>query len=198
MTRARNRVDVLMQGGNVDRMHTSMCNKHRSVAHHSWGISLLIETLIPVGHYPPFEMYYMHRYAVLHDVAELAVGDIPAPVKWELGKDFVKRIDELENEFMAEQGVGDDHITRMLTPEQKGVLKIFDLFDLMHHVLEERRMGNSTLDQIFTNCVEAVGGTITHTFGHGDKDRLNTSISNHHYWLCQAYLREGGTYVSEQ
>lgn len=67
----------LLKSGEVLRYHTTPRVPLQTVAQHSWGVALIYRYL--TGNENLYD-------ALLHDSAELFVGDIPAPVKAHIGE----------------------------------------------------------------------------------------------------------------
>jgi 5'-deoxynucleotidase YfbR-like HD superfamily hydrolase len=124
---------VPMSAGNVTRYHTIRMIHKQSVAEHSWGVAMVILWLYGHEHVPASLM----RAALLHDVAEVATGDMPAPVKWS-SEQLSQAMINAENTFNEEHGLGDLDLPMNLSR----ILKFADMCELIIFCLGEANMGN--------------------------------------------------------
>jgi hypothetical protein len=77
-----------LRASSVNRWHTlGNINRTQNVAEHSFNIALLAEELLTrlyksIDAYPSTdELYQVMRYAILHDLSEVLLGDQPSPSK---------------------------------------------------------------------------------------------------------------------
>mgnify|MGYP001821227318 CR=1 FL=1 len=68
-------LNEVLEAGRVMRYHAAPIDKKQSVAEHSWGVAVCILKLWP----DTGKDLLLH--AILHDIAEVYTGDVPAPVK---------------------------------------------------------------------------------------------------------------------
>lgn len=85
----------IQKAGAVVRYHTYQIPVQQTVAHHSWGVAMIIL------HYHPSPTAGLLRAALYHDTPEFKTGDVPYPAK----RDFPDLNRELDK---AEESVADD------------------------------------------------------------------------------------------
>lgn len=123
-------------GGAVQRAHSVRHLGSYSVAEHSWGVAMLIWHLFP-QHFKRIAIF-----ALVHDVAECLVGDVPSTAK-----DNCKK-DDLEDTINGEFGLPRmDQIGRY----EHWILKLCDRLDLYIWAKEQRAQGNLFADEIINN-----------------------------------------------
>ena len=141
---ASNTREVLnvLEGGEVKRYHTLATIGEQTVGSHSWGVALILNWLKPD----------ISKTAILkaltHDVAEKQTGDMPAPTKWN-NKKLALELSTVEKGI--EQKLGIDY---ELTAEEKEFFKQSDLFELLLYCVNQRSLGNTNVNVVFSNGVE--------------------------------------------
>ena len=141
---ASNTREVLnvLEGGEVKRYHTLATIGEQTVGSHSWGVALILNWLKPD----------ISKTAILkaltHDVAEKQTGDMPAPTKWN-NKELALELSTVEKGI--EQKLGIDY---ELTAEEKEFFKQSDLFELLLYCVNQRSLGNTNVNVVFSNGVE--------------------------------------------
>lgn len=135
-----NRHERIRLGGSVRRYHTKQVHNFQNVAAHSWGVACILLDIVPVHE----QTVGLLRAALYHDLAEYDTGDTPAHAKW-ASKDLKKALDEFEKRVEDEF-----KLCVPLSMNETAWLKIADMLELMWYVLEERRMGNRNVDEIFS------------------------------------------------
>jgi len=141
---ASNTREVLnvLEGGEVKRYHTLATIGEQTVGSHSWGVALILNWLKPD----------ISKTAILkaltHDVAEKQTGDMPAPTKWN-NKELALELSIVEKGI--EQKLGIDY---ELTAEEKEFFKQSDLFELLLYCVNQRSLGNTNVNVVFSNGVE--------------------------------------------
>ena len=132
----------VLDGGEVKRYHTMSIIGEQSVASHSWGVAVILNWLKPD----------ISKTAILkalaHDVAEKRTGDMPAPTKWN-NPDLAKELSVVEKNIEAELGVDYD-----LTEEEHEYFKQSDMFELLMYCVNQRSLGNTNVNVVFSNGVE--------------------------------------------
>ena len=104
--------------------HPELCETHDPVSSHQGRVALLTLILFPTSH-------AVHRAAILHDMGEATVGDVPNPVK-ERNPDLKQSLDRIEAEELAKLGLPDVS----LSPIEQDMLKLCDKLDAIlwaHH-----------------------------------------------------------------
>jgi 5'-deoxynucleotidase YfbR-like HD superfamily hydrolase len=145
MTIARTNVNELLNvldGGEVKRYHTLATIGEQTVGSHSWGVAVILNWLDP----------HISKHAILkaltHDVAEKQTGDMPAPTKWN-NKDLALELALVEKKIEQDLGVDYD-----LTPQEQELFKQSDLFELLWYCVNQRSLGNTNVNVVFSNGVE--------------------------------------------
>jgi len=139
-------MDRIRKGGAVRRYHTRALVGEQTVASHSWGVAAIVLRL--AEGMPWTTIGPLLKAALFHDVAEYDTGDIPATAKWR-HKPLKAALDELE--LMVETDLGLS--TAELGPLEIKLLKAADMLELLWFCLEQRRLGNTTLDEVWENGV---------------------------------------------
>lgn len=106
--------------GMVKRHHTNASPDSQSIAHHSWGVAMILQFIAPDCSKNAL------LWALRHDVAERWVGDMPAHVKWE------------EPTLAAEHRIAEERVESWLgfgrvplSDDEKILLKIADCLELL-------------------------------------------------------------------
>lgn len=129
----KNILEFITHGAEVKRYHTVNTLVTETVGHHSHGVALVCLVL------DPFSSRSLITAALIHDLAEQQVGDIPSPAKRTLG--FADKLDELEDRIV-QQGMG---WLPMLTPDEKRTLKLADIAQGALKCVREVQMGNGCM-----------------------------------------------------
>lgn len=138
----RSTIEFIVAGANVKRFHTVSTIQQETVGHHSHCVALLCTLFDP---HPSRSLLMM---ALLHDLPEQTVGDIPSPAKRELN--FSNQLERLENKILAD---GFGSVPDLTTGEAK-TLKLADIGSGALFCLQEMRMGNSTIKKVFWRYIE--------------------------------------------
>ena len=135
------------RGGATRRFHTLDTIATNTVASHSFGVAWLA-TLISGT--PSANLLL---YCLRHDLAEYALGDVPAPVKRSLG--ISEGFDALEEKYLQDQAVPSVE----LTAEEFRIFKLADNLDGLRFCIAEMNRGNRSLDECarnYTAYIEAM------------------------------------------
>lgn len=147
-------LEFMWAGGYTERYHTHRTLLRDTVGHHSFNVACTIL------HLRPDASAALLKAALLHDVAEHKVGDMPAPAKRAMGIREVFSAHEAK--VMQEAGIAFPE----LMPEEDWVLEFADGIDGMRFSLQERRMGNLGIAEIFHAycgyCASLLFGANTH------------------------------------
>lgn len=125
------------QGGPVERMHTTPHLGSYSVASHSWGVALIILAIQPDA------SASLLKAALLHDIHERYLGDLPAQAKW--------RNPGLRDAFDAACATVDTQLGVMgieLTREERNLLAVADSIDLLLWAYDQEALGNSSARRV--------------------------------------------------
>ena len=126
----KEKLQFISDGANTRRYHTVSTLVTETVGHHSHGVALICALL---GQ--PQAMYA----ALLHDMAEYKVGDVPSPSKREFG--IAEKLDELEGRILDGAGFS----MPVLSDVEKRVLKLADLAQGALFCVQEIEMGNGKM-----------------------------------------------------
>jgi 5'-deoxynucleotidase len=136
---------TLYDAGCVQRFHTLRTIQQHSIAHHTWGVCLiLLQITTPSAQLLAAAMY--------HDLAEAVTGDIPAPVKWAYPK-LDSALREVEEEFDRYHSLIVD-----LNDDELECLKWADMLELIMFCRSEMRMGNSLMREVYDRGVSHLVG----------------------------------------
>jgi 5'-deoxynucleotidase YfbR-like HD superfamily hydrolase len=131
------KITTYRRAGAVRRYHTETLLRPETVAEHSANVAFLCSILDPEC---ATALIYS---ALIHDTAEIYTGDIPYPFKKQHA-DMGKYVNAVEKGFLLNHGLYVE-----LTEEQVQVLKAADMLDLVLKCLEEARLGNRTLENVY-------------------------------------------------
>ena len=126
---------ALHDAGNVIRFHTVRTIKQTTVAHHSWGVCLILAHICD----PSANLL---KAALYHDLAESVTGDVPATAKWR-SVPLVIALEQLERRFNTAHDIQAD-----LTAEEVELLKWADMLELIMYANQEVSMGNQAFRDI--------------------------------------------------
>jgi 5'-deoxynucleotidase len=127
------RIASIIDAGGVVRWHTHGRSLSQSVAEHSWGVAAIVLLLKPDA------SAALLRAAILHDVHEVVLGDIPSPLKRRF-RGILGMIEEtVQQEFLAEHGLEYPE----LTADEQRTLKHADKMEAMLFVLRREAPGLS-------------------------------------------------------
>lgn len=132
----------LRKGGSVKRWHVTNNVLGQTVAAHSWGVACLVLDLWPDASLD------LVRAALLHDVPEQDVGDVPAPAKW-ANPQLAAAIQRSEDDFWHTSGITFPSLGR----QDALRLKVADMMELLWYCVEEERVGNRNFKEIFVRGV---------------------------------------------
>lgn len=131
--------------GEVLRYHTWPHIRQQSVGEHTWQVLRILFKIAP--------QYITTEYVefiVLHDVAEIGVGDPPFPVK--RNNPQLKHImDELEDKHLAAMG----EKLPVISPQLKCIFKYAELIEMWEWGLEEVMRGNKMAQMVADRCAAA-------------------------------------------
>lgn len=136
------KLNFIYSGGASRRFHTCQILKEQDISAHSFGVAWCCELLTDGGASKSLIMA-----ALVHDLAEHVVGDIPSPSKRAMGVSEMFHIRELG--VLQENGLG--HYYDNLTMGDELTLKVADMIDGMMFCLREFSFGNRHLIPVYGN-----------------------------------------------
>lgn len=126
---------------NVRRYHTvGFVAQEDTVGKHTANVVAMLFYMYDDN--PPIEVI---RYALHHDVPELATGDIPATAKWR-SPVLKKALDEIEEGVRERQG-----LMATLPEADMNMVKFADMMELCFKSVEEMMFGNEAFGIILAN-----------------------------------------------
>jgi 5'-deoxynucleotidase YfbR-like HD superfamily hydrolase len=126
---------LMRDAGAVHRSHTCRTLKDRNVAEHSHGVAMLVLLLYQAcGCLPPARML---AAALVHDLSEIATGDMPAPVKVE-HPDLKAMLNRISTAWEEQYG-----LRYTLSENEAHLLLWCDRMDFALFTFEEIEMGNT-------------------------------------------------------
>lgn len=153
-------LDFILNGAETKRFHTWPVLREQRVDAHSWGVAMLYALMAQAAdpaHGQGLTVPGLMA-ALTHDLAEHKLGDLPAPVKRELGETKLPGMDnvlpfrqawgELENRLLAAQALDWEPL---LAPMEHRWLKLADAMDGCLYCVRERMLGNRLIVTVFNN-----------------------------------------------
>ncbi len=127
----------------LKRYHMQPTLKEDNLASHSYRVSMFCYLL--AGGNPSGNLM---SAALLHDVGEVAIGDVGSHVKRGLPDRFRDSLKKMEGDYITEHlGLEQPE----LTEEEERVISLADKFDGMLFCIMEKNMGNKYLAEVFNN-----------------------------------------------
>lgn len=136
----------LLNGSRVKRYHAVDTIKEDLVGRHSHGVAMLAWAM--TGGEASSNLLMR---CLVHDLGEQNTGDMPSHTKRALGQEAMDKLDALEEEGLAENG-----LVFFLTPDEENIAKIADCLDGMLFCVRERRLGNKNMRVVFNRYWEYV------------------------------------------
>lgn len=127
----KDQIKFILAGSEVERYHTVRTLQTETVGHHSHGVAMFCCLLTE----PSVNLLFA---ALIHDLAEHQLGDIPSPAKRQYG--IGEQVNELEQQLLEGAGLFTDG---ELDTHEKRILKLADIFQGMCFCVREIQMGNS-------------------------------------------------------
>lgn len=121
----------LRNAGAVTRYHTARMLRTQNLAEHSFGVALIILQAYPAA------SPRLLAAALYHDLAEVATGDLPAPVKWD-NAGLKAMVEHVEARYERKMGLDME-----LSEGERHILKWADMFELVLWCWEEYQLGNT-------------------------------------------------------
>jgi len=134
------------RAGAVKRYHTVSTIGEQTLATHQWGTAMILAYILPGASREAL------MAALVHDVPEWKYGDTPSPAK-RLSADLRKVMEAAEQEELARLS-----LQQNLVEKEEDALKQADLLELLWYCLEQRRLGNTNMNEIFARGVEYTNG----------------------------------------
>lgn len=143
----QHKLQFIYRGGKTKRYHTEETIKPQNVAEHSFGVAWLTTLLMPKDKELRPELILA---ALAHDLAEHKVGDVPSPTK-KAHPVIGDAIDLEERRLLAQNNLSYEV---KLDEFELRVLKVADMCDGMMFCVNEERLGNRNIIEVWNNFNE--------------------------------------------
>lgn len=130
----------IRNGNNVKRFHTTPRIQEETNGHHSANVAAILLRIEPNC------SRQLLISALMHDVPEAYTGDVPAPFKWE-NPHIKSGLDKGEQDYTLRHHIPNPE----LNIEERQLLKLADMLDLVFSSLEELGRGNRYAEQLVAN-----------------------------------------------
>ncbi len=144
MQKILNNIIQARAGGSVQRCHTQRKIGEYSVAAHSWGVAMLLMQLFPK------DFKRLVSYALVHDIPEAWVGDIPSPV-FKATKHLKLEMSVIEDKILKKYNLP---TMGELNEKDINILKFCDNLELYLWVREQEYLGNQFLKGMKNRLIE--------------------------------------------
>jgi 5'-deoxynucleotidase YfbR-like HD superfamily hydrolase len=164
-----NRLQVLSSprlAGAVKRYHTWPTTQSQSVAEHTWNMMMIWYAIW--GPLPSV----ISTYILWHDCGELAVGDIPFPVKSQ-NEQLRMLIDDQETKALASMSY--THPVT-LDPIDRKRVKLCDLIEMHEFGKMEEKLGNAFAGPIIRDTMAAITNLLADLPSAVDVKAVNTYL----------------------
>ena len=145
------RLDNIIRYNNRIKCHT------QTVAAPSYYVSYTMMRLLELVDLPHDIKYKLLSYCLIHDAAEIHVGDMPHDVKAAYPK-IKEMLEQFEDDFYIQSGLSD--VANVIKDDYQKIkynlFKLCDLMDVFMYAKEEIYLGNQTLEMsnILSQAVE--------------------------------------------
>lgn len=173
MLNSLQRIHLARRAGRVQRYHQHTLLKSENVAEHTFG---LINTLMIMTDRQITPRLLMA--AIAHDMGEYVSGDIPSPIKHGLGKEFKDEMNRIEDKAMHDIHGKD---WEELTPWEYLLLKTADNLDGLFKCIEERCMGNYTIEFIGDKYAEYLSSQLPALGGGPAAELVQLALTEWHW-----------------
>jgi len=157
----------------ITRYHNVATRRESNVAEHSYGVANIV-LFITIGR----ASANLLTAALHHDVAEIATGDIPAPVK-SRNPEIKAAMTHLEDALNGELGI----LQEELTPGEALILKFADNYEGLLYSMEEYDMGNSLILPILFKWVRYL-----ENHGLRSNPRADDLMGYYYNWMMEKEL----------
>lgn len=131
------RLTILYNAGDVQRLHTVRTIHSQTVAQHVYGSMAIAAELCRLNQVHPTARGAILLVLLYHDAPEVYTGDVPAPVKRE-SRELNHGLEMMEDRFYADTAID----LPTLTAKEYDIVKASDTLDLMFKCVREAQLGN--------------------------------------------------------
>lgn len=137
----KTQLEFFQSGSEVTRYHTVTTLQRETVGHHSHGVAMMCLILDPTCR------KVVLQAALLHDLAEHVLGDIPSPAKREYG--IGEQVNALEDRLLTSAGLAMPELTSC----ELRLLKLADIAQGALFCTREISLGNVKMRTIFDRYI---------------------------------------------
>jgi 5'-deoxynucleotidase YfbR-like HD superfamily hydrolase len=166
------KLGLRLRATSVERFHTNPVIHTRTVGHHTANMILMADWT-----YDGDPGYPLIRAILHHDLHELELGDIPYPIKNNLGLKI--KLGQIEAKINEKMGIHNES----LTVEECRVLSLVDSLEFMFYLTQERFLGNMNNGAEFKIASQAVNSILA---------KMDGPVASRLQELHQVLLREMG------
>lgn len=174
MTTILERAHLARRAGRVTRYHTQTLLRQEDVATHTFGLMNLLA--IMTGGQIRCEVMLT---AMAHDMGEYASGDIPSPVKRALGQEASDEIKGIEDSAM--QDIHFNGGLWKISDWEYLLLKTADNLDGLLKCIEEKRMGNYTIEECGENYAAYLSAQLPNLGGGPAAELVQLALTEWHW-----------------
>lgn len=131
----------------IKRWSTTPAINRQDVAQHSFYVVLYTDFITQMLKWPHARCYAALHWAVIHDIPETVISDMPGPVKRIVTNK--KALEATEERIFVEFGDGYTH--DISDWQVRAVVKAANLIDEVFYLHSEKLLGNQYLDRVFAN-----------------------------------------------
>jgi len=153
----RQQLEYLRDSSFVQRYHTRRTIQKDTVGRHSHGVAVLCNVLTEGK-----ASAALLSTALIHDMPEFVVGDLTAPMKRGLPRDFKAHLDIMEEEALHENGYHYPGITE----EEHRVLKVADYLEGLIFCQAEIEMGNTSIKYVANTYASYLSSIVSTEIEH--------------------------------
>lgn len=166
------RARLARRAGRVTRYHTQYLTKPENVAEHTFGLVNLL--MIITGGQVRAELLMA---AMSHDMGEYKSGDVPSPSKKAMGEEAKASFDALENAAMK---IIHESVNPISDWEYL-LLKTCDNLDGLLKCIEEKRMGNYTIEECGENYASYLSAQLPDLGGGPAAELVQLALTEWHW-----------------
>lgn len=166
------RAHLARRAGRVNRYHQHTLLRSENVAEHTFGLLNLL--MVMTDQQITAKLLLA---AIKHDMGEYVSGDIPSPVKHNLPVEGQMYIDALEDFGVTEIHANEEGLSEW----EALLLKSCDLLDGLLKCVEEKRMGNYTIESIGEKYAEMLNAKLSELGGGPAAELVQLALTEWHW-----------------
>jgi 5'-deoxynucleotidase YfbR-like HD superfamily hydrolase len=160
-----------LRASHVKRWHIVDTTRPQSVAEHSFNVALLAEEICSITNADHDFRMMVQRYAIHHDIPEVALGDLPTSVKSVFGDEALEEVEQLSKKL--------DPLSGMASPAIHRIVKLADLLD---SVIFLAQYGVGTHAKLVRGVIKKEIGNVLFRFDWPDRENLRKFIEEVATW----------------